>query len=177
MDPAVELGPLRIFRLAARLGVLRVTGLPVGEASMGILPPEQQAAGRAVGFRTAVVDAIYAEIEALPQSFAEVREAVASAGKVPFGSLPLIVLTHEEEPPPAGEEGEAYKIWLEMQSGLVAESSRGRQIIVRPSSHFIAIDQPAPVVEAIRDVVETVRTSRAAGGSPAPPGHSGAPPA
>jgi len=177
MDPAAELRPLRIFRLAARLGVLRIAGLPVGEASMGILPPEQQAAGRAVGFRTAVVDTIYAEIEALPESFAEVREAVASAGKVPFGSLPLVVLTHEEEKPPAGAEGEAYKVWVEMQSELAAESSRGRQIIVKPSSHFIAIEQPSRVVEAIRDVVETVRTSRAAGGSPAPPADPGVPPA
>ena len=95
MDPAAELEALKIFRLAARLGLLRVAGMPVGEASMGILPPEQQAAARAVGFRTEVVDTILSEIEALPQSFTEVREAMAAAGKVPFGSLPLVVLTHE----------------------------------------------------------------------------------
>ena len=176
MDPAAELGPLRIFRLAARLGVLRVAGMPVGEGSMGILPPEQQAAGRAVGLRTQVVDAIYAEIEALPGSFAEIREAVASAGKDPFGSLPLVVLTHEEEKPLAGEEGEVYRAWVGMQSELAAESTAGRHVIVKPSGHFIAIDQPARVVEAIRDVVETVRANRA-GGSPAPQGRPGAPPA
>jgi hypothetical protein len=148
----------------------------VGEASMGILPAEQQAAARAVGFRTEVVDTIYSEIEALPQSFAEVREAMASAGKVPFGSLPLVVLTHEEEKPPTGVEAEAYKAWLEMQSELAAESTAGRQIIVKPSGHFIAVDQPARVVEAIRDVVETIRTGVPVDDSPAPPANPAASP-
>jgi len=168
MDPAVELGPLKIFRWAARLGILRVAGMPVGEASMGILPPEQQAGGRAVGLRTEMVDTIYSEIEALPGSFAELREAVAAAGKVPFRSLPLVVLTHEEEKPPTGVEAEAYKAWLQMHSEIAAESTAGRQVIVKSSGHFIAVDQPAQVVEAIRDVVDTIRADRLAAGASRP---------
>jgi hypothetical protein len=59
-----------------------------------------------------------------------------------------------------------------MQAELAAESTAGRQIIVKPSSHFIAVDQPARVVEAIRDVVDTVRTGVPVDDSPAPPANS-----
>ncbi len=163
-DPAVELGPLRLFRIAVRLGILRIAGMPVGEASMGFLPAGLQDRARMVGMRTAVVDAIYEETAALPESFSELREAVTTAGKTPFGSRPLVVLTHAEEKPLQGDEAEAYRTWLRMQAELAAQSTRGRQVIVKPSGHFIAVDQPARVAEAIREVVAAVRNE----GRPAP---------
>ena len=49
-----------------------------------------------------------------------------------------------------------------MQAAIVAESARGRQMIVRPSGHLMAADQPARVAEAIRGVVQAVRS----GGNP-----------
>ncbi len=160
---ASELRALDLFSVAARLGILRLAGMPIGEASMDFLPQDLRAPARAVGLRVSVVDAIRAETSALPASFAEVREAVAGRGKPPFGGLPLVVLTHEEAQPPAGEEAERYRIWLELQAELKGESSRGRQVIVRPSGHFIAVDQPAQVASAILSVVTD---ARAAGGPP-----------
>jgi pimeloyl-ACP methyl ester carboxylesterase len=163
---ASELRALDLFRVAARLGILRLAGMPIGEASMDFLPRELRAPARAAGLRVSVVDAIRAETSALPASFAEVREAVAGRGRPPFGDLPLVVLTHEEAQPPTGEEAELYRVWLELQAELKGESSRGRQVIVRPSGHFIAVDQPAQVASAILSVVTDARAATRPPGTP-----------
>jgi hypothetical protein len=57
----------------------------------------------------------------------------------------------------AGEEAALYSIWVGLHRGLAAESTRGRQQFVQKSGHFIAVDQPATVVGAIREVVDLVR--------------------
>jgi hypothetical protein len=36
-------------------------------------------------------------------------------------------------------------------------SSRGRHVVASKSGHWVAFDEPELVVDAIRDVVETVR--------------------
>jgi pimeloyl-ACP methyl ester carboxylesterase len=149
--------PLRVFQLASRLGVLRLAKMPVDIAGMNVLPLEQQAAAAAVGYKTSAVDAIYAETTALEQSFSEIRQARASAGKTPMGDRPVIVLTRKEEPAPVGEEAALYSTWVDLHRELAAESSRGQQVFVEQSGHFIAVDQPAKVVEAIREMVELIR--------------------
>ena len=151
--------PLRLFQLASRLGIMRLAGLPVDIAGLNVLPPDRQVIAAAAGYRTSAVDAIVAETGAIEKSFAEVREARVSAGKTPLGDRPLIVLTRREETPPVGEEAARYSIWVGLHRELAAESTGGRQQFVEKSGHFIAVDQPSKVVEAIREVVELVRTA------------------
>jgi pimeloyl-ACP methyl ester carboxylesterase len=146
--------PLRIFQLASRLGILRLAGMPVDIAGMNVLPPDHQRTATAVGYRTSGVDAIFAETAAIEQSFAEVRRARLSAGKIPLGQLPVIVLTRQETTPPAGEEADQYSTWVALHRELAAESTQGRQVFVEKTGHFIAVNRPAEVVEAIREVVE-----------------------
>ncbi len=149
--------PLRIFQLASRLGIMRLAGMPIDVAGMNVLPPGLQRTATAIGYRTSGVDAIVAETAAIDQSFTEVRQGRMSAGKTPLGHVPLIVLTRQEETRPIGEEAEQYAIWVALHRDLAAESTMGRQVIVEKSGHFIAVDRPAAVIEAIREVVELTR--------------------
>lgn len=150
--------PLRLFQAAARLGVLRLAHMPVDVAGMNVLNADLQPAANAVGFRTDAVDAIVDETAALDASFEEVRQARKAAGDLPLGGRPVVVLTHRSDPPLAGDEAKAYATWVTLHAELAKESSRGRQVIVEKSGHFIAIDQPGRVVEAIREVVDATRT-------------------
>jgi pimeloyl-ACP methyl ester carboxylesterase len=148
--------PLRLFQLASRLGLMRLADMPVDIAGMKVLPPDLQRTATAIGYRTSGVDAIFAETAAIDQSFREVRQARLSAGKTPLGQRPLIVLTRDETPP-AGEEAEQYSIWVALHRDLAAESTQGRQVMVQKTGHFIAVDRPADVIAAIRDVVARAR--------------------
>lgn len=136
---------------------MRLAGLPVDVAGMNVLPPDAQRTATAIGYRTRAVDAIFAETAAVEESFAEMRQARVAAGKTPLRDLPLIVLTRREETPPSGEEAVLCSTWVELHRELAAESTIGRQVIVEKSGHFVAVDQPAKVVEAIREVVERAR--------------------
>jgi pimeloyl-ACP methyl ester carboxylesterase len=156
-DKRPPLFPLRLFQGAARLGILRVAGMPVDIAGMNVLGPELQPAANAVGYRTDAVDAIVDETAAIDLSFDEVRAARKAAGPLPLRDLPLIVLTHRSAEPAQGDEAKAYAAWVELHAELAKESSRGRHVIVPKSEHFIAVDQPASVVDAIREVVASTR--------------------
>lgn len=89
-----------------------------------------------------------------------------------LGDLPLIVLTAEtsEEEMQAqipaylqsivGPEviSKVFEASREMQKELVGLSNRGRQIMVTESGHMIQLDQPGVVIDAIREVLEQVRS-------------------
>jgi pimeloyl-ACP methyl ester carboxylesterase len=156
-DKRPPMFPLRLFQGAVRLGILRLAGMPVDIAGMNVLGPDLQPAANAVGFRTDAVDAIVNETAVLDLGFDEVRQARKAAGALPLGDLPVIVLTQLSEEPPQGDEAKAYAVWVELHAELAKESSKGRQVIVPKSGHFIAVDQPASVVDAIREVVDTAR--------------------
>lgn len=178
-----SLTDLRLYQLGAHLGILRLAGLPVGIAGMNVLPSALQRSADAVGYRADAVDAIVDETAALDRSFDEVRRARIAAGRLPLGDKPLVVLTHRSaEPEP---DAKAYEAWVELHAELAKESSRGTQVLVERSGHFIAVDQPARVVDAIREVVEAVRsdsaprdplTSGASPGTPRSPSATPPPP-
>jgi len=155
------LGVLRLFQVAAHLGILRLADMPIGIASMGILPNDLQPAARAVAFKASLVDTIYQETAAVEQSLTELRTAKQAAGEIPFGSLPVVVLTHRESRELTQDESAAYSVWLQLQSELAESSSVGRQVIVEDSGHFVGLDQPAKVVEAVRSLVGELQGSSA----------------
>ncbi len=79
------------------------------------------------------------------------------------GDIPLVVLT--QGLPYRGEDytnpalaPKYYQLHLEMQRDLVSRSPRGRQVIADRSGHFIHQDQPDLVINAIRQVVEGVKS-------------------
>jgi pimeloyl-ACP methyl ester carboxylesterase len=93
-----------------------------------------------------------------PESYAE---AEASPG---FGDGPLIVLTRgkipaSEHPGEIDRQSAAYEqVWMhEIQPKLARLSTRGRQTIVEKSGHGIPQEAPETVVNAVTEVVDTIR--------------------
>lgn len=80
-------------------------------------------------------------------------------------SIPLIVLTQGQpyspnDYPIPSLAAKFYQLHLEMQKDLVRRSSRGKQVIAEKSGHIIHQDQPELVIDAIRQVMEGVKSTR-----------------
>lgn len=90
-------------------------------------------------------EGIRAEWESLEATYAQAR-----AAKVPAGiPATLISATQVEGMPP-----EARKMWIEKQKEWLANVPGGKHIIAEKSGHFIQSQEPALVIEAIRQTVK-----------------------
>jgi hypothetical protein len=72
---------------------------------------------------------------------------------------PLIVIEHGKMGPPIPQLTEEQnagfaRVWTELQKDLAGRSPRAQYRVAEQSGHFIRIDQPEPVVQAIRDLVQ-----------------------
>ena len=88
----------------------------------------------------------------------QMREAAASS---PLQPMPLIVITHgqpwewpEEYP---GDALEA--VWLPQQEKLAALVPDAQLIVAKESGHYIQLSEPDLVIDAVRQVVDTIRKS------------------
>jgi len=101
-----------------------------------------------------------AELKAFPVSASE----TAATGTL--GDLPLAVLSHDPEKPsaelPPDLSQPTNEAWEKMQKELAHLSTRGTQTIAKNSSHYIQIDRPDVVVEAVRNVVGQARVAQTA---------------
>lgn len=77
--------------------------------------------------------------------------------RAPLGDQPLIVLTRTPFQPLPGETKELRdaknQLWASLHKDLITLSSRGSQRVVAGAGHYIQIDQPAAVSQAILDVL------------------------
>ncbi len=131
-------------RLSARLFGSEAAGVLsrlVGEVQK--LPAETWPAVRALWSQPKCFIAMARHLAALPES---ARQQSACAG---FGDIPTIVITAGRQP----EESRAE------QQRIAALSTRGQQIVAIGSGHWIHLDDPGIVVEAIRQVVDAARMS------------------
>jgi pimeloyl-ACP methyl ester carboxylesterase len=107
-----------------------------------------------------------AEMKSLPQS------AALTAATGPFDDMPLAVLSHDPDKPvnelPADLAKPTSEAWEKMQEELAQLSTRGSQTIAKGSSHYIQLDRPDVVIEAIHSVVNQARSAQ-----PASPAGSG----
>lgn len=81
--------------------------------------------------------------------------------------IPLIVLTRGKRPTEhkaftaTPEQLEKIEIdFNELQKELVTRSPKGKQIIAKKSGHLINLDEPDLIVNAIKEIVETVRKEK-----------------
>jgi pimeloyl-ACP methyl ester carboxylesterase len=97
-----------------------------------------------------------AEEEALSESAAQ----AAASGTL--DGLPLAVLSHDPDKQAPGLSPGVMKptetAWNEMQEELAHLSTYGTHNIARSSSHYIQIDRPDLVVEAVHTVLDQART-------------------
>jgi pimeloyl-ACP methyl ester carboxylesterase len=84
-------------------------------------------------------------IENAPESAALVDRAT-----VPLGERPLLVLTAARPSPDR----------LRDQEEVASLSSRSRHVVAEKSGHWIPLEEPELVVEAVREVVFSVRESQ-----------------
>jgi pimeloyl-ACP methyl ester carboxylesterase len=97
------------------------------------------------------------EMKAFPESAAE----TAATGSL--GDLPLAVLSHDPDKLsaelPADLAKPTNEAWEKMQEELAHLSTRGTQTIAKGSAHYIQIDRPAIVIEAVRNIVMQARAA------------------
>lgn len=96
------------------------------------------------------------------KTFPESAAQAATAGSL--GDLPLAVLSHDPNVPvpeiPADLVKPMNVAWEEMQDELTHLSTRDTRTIAKNSSHYIQLDRPEVVVEAVRNVVDQARKNQ-----------------
>jgi pimeloyl-ACP methyl ester carboxylesterase len=106
-----------------------------------------------------------AEMKAFPESAAQ----TAATGSL--GDMPLAVLSHDPDKPSADLPPDLARptndAWEKMQEELSHLSTRGTQTIAKNSAHYIQIDRPDVVIEAVGNVVQQARAAQSAGPSKA----------
>ena len=81
----------------------------------------------------------------------------------PLGDMPLTVLSRGLRQWPPGPDGDAREqTWRDEQEALAGLSSRSVHKVARNSGHYIHLDEPEVVANAIRDMVREARRKPAA---------------
>lgn len=132
-----------LYGLARRLGLVRLFGATL--AGMPEMPAE-----------TRLEMALFASGQrGLDATFAEALERATDDGQLQaapaLGDLPLVVLA-------AGQSMEQIPYWPEAQRRQAALSTNGRLIVVEGSGHAIQTEQPALVIDAVRQVIDQARS-------------------
>ncbi|HUO26017.1 MAG TPA: alpha/beta hydrolase [Candidatus Aquilonibacter sp.] len=111
-----------------------------------------------------------AELKAFPESAAQ----TATTGSL--GGLPLGVLSHDPDLPQPDLPEDLVKptndAWTQMQAELSQLSTRSTHTVVKGSGHYIQMDRPEAVIDAIRTVVTEARQTPPT--EPASPRHGDA---
>ena len=141
----------RLAAFGARFGVMRAflhlgrfrssehdrTAQLLGKTPAAIRPQL-----RSFWVRQRTLEALASQIENAPESAASLAAETTS-----LGDIPLVVITAADPSPQR----------LEDQLSTVALSQSGRHVIAETSDHWIPLEEAELVVQAIRDVVASVR--------------------
>ena len=141
-------------------GVVMVDVRPPGfsERSFAALPPET--ANEPDGLHQARGDADFEKDPSRnPEGLDLIKSAAEAEASPGFGERPLVVLTAGDrkavtEGLPAPVAKELDSIWMELQTGLVGLSTKGRQEIVDGATHDMPFEKPDVIVDAIREVLD-----------------------
>lgn len=86
------------------------------------------------------------------------------APRTSWGALPLVVLTRTQFPPtPGASDSFNQSVEAVLKQGhaaLAARSSRGVNITVPNSNHYMQANQPEPVLAAIRELIAEVKAAK-----------------
>lgn len=120
---------------------------------MGFCDPDPAIRAAECNFHTARENV--AEIKA----FGESAGQAAAAGSL--ADLPLAVLSHDPDKLltdlPADLAKPTNQAWEKMQEELGRLSTKGTQVIAKGSAHYIQLDRPDVVIDAVRKMVEQTR--------------------
>jgi pimeloyl-ACP methyl ester carboxylesterase len=95
------------------------------------------------------------------ENFSAASADEARATRKDFGDMPIFVLTHSPRPKKKDEPQDVRDrrvlIWEELHSEVAAMSTRGVNIIVPGSQHYIQFDHPQVVVDTVLEAVDIAR--------------------
>jgi len=113
-------------------------------APIGKLPPEARRLLGGMWTRPQFFEALGSQIEHVEQSAAEVLREVRGD----FGDLPLTVISSAS----------ADERRLAFDRALAQQSRRGRHVIAPDCGHWVPLDNPQAVIDAILEMVQQIRT-------------------
>jgi len=93
--------------------------------------------------------ALQANHEMMPECVAK-ADAISKEHSHPLGNKPLVDVSTDEALGPD---------YIKLQTDLLSLSQNSKQIIAKNSGHFIIIDRPDVVIDAISQVVRSVRSN------------------
>ncbi len=122
---------------------------------------------RFLGFcgNDAAVRAVECNFHSVRESVAELKAISESAAQTAttglLGDVPLVVLSHDPDMPQPDLPDDLVKpandAWQQMQQELAHLSTTGKQVIAKNSGHYIQLDRPDLVIEAVHSVVDQAR--------------------
>ncbi|MFN7999226.1 MAG: alpha/beta hydrolase [Bryobacteraceae bacterium] len=161
----------QVFARFQREFDMHALGIPIGIPRLmgwcGSAPPELHPMALAV--------------ECQRQYFREVHEEWAHFDEdgdqlrvtAPLGKMPLIVLSHDPDKllsgVSAGVARAVNKAWESMQLELTRLSTNGVRVIAKGSTHYIQIDRPDVVIQAVQNVLSQCREARQSAYEPGSP--------
>ena len=154
---------MTMAKYLAPFGLVRLSGIVSDQIQTVPGSDELKSELTAIYHQSHAIEALLNESEAFSQ---DVRATEPPAA---LGDLPLIVLTQGnpvevDENTPAAMTleylQETRAVWNELQLGLTALSSRGRQIVASESGHAIHADQPELLISSVNELVQIVRETQ-----------------
>ena len=143
---------LNLNKLVTVVGYARLTAAPLRAQG---LSPETIRLAEKIRLRTAVPFADAAESLALDESMTQVREVRRIL------DVPLVVVTRGRydglQRLPKDTQERIKRAWQDMQADLVRLSPQGTQVVAVNSEHYVHLQQPDTVIDAIRTVVVKAR--------------------
>ena len=125
------------------------------------IPPEGRAAYMSVVFSgTRHLETAARETTSIQESFTAVRAQQIGS----LGDIPLTVISAGRPAISAGrgisaaDAEQMKRLQDEMHAELAALSTQGKRVIAQESGHYVQVDQPQVVIDAIREVVNAARS-------------------
>ena len=140
-----QLNQLKYARYLMPFGVQRLLGLSISNAPD--LPHADRAQAKGIGYRSSSYFALYESMRSL------VDENNAGTLKLePIPHVPLVVIATTQNL----NDPEHGKVWNQLQHELVALSP-GAKYVVADCGHFVQVQKPEIVINAVREVLSRVR--------------------
>ena len=143
----------QIMSTLASLGQVRLLGeigiLPLEEMlKANLLSEELRPVYKAAYYNASFWETMNTEYSAMEESATQVQN-LGSLGDLPLRVIKAGIRPADDYPPDA--------IWNDVQSKLAGLSSNGKLIVVETSDHFVQLEQPDLVVDAVRQVCDETR--------------------
>jgi pimeloyl-ACP methyl ester carboxylesterase len=141
---------LNFYRVMRDSGLVRIFGVPLTRMLIpGVenIPDDVLYENGLFGVRESTLQTQIAESPATTYSDDKLRAAR------PLGALPVVVLS-------AGRALQQTANWETVQKNLVALSNNSRWTIVENSLHNITFDDPAAVITAVQDVIQSAQSGQ-----------------